>query len=79
MNNEHLIKAVIRHIFWTQTDDYDTTDFETAENREIASRIINIAKQQLPSEKRLRRGAIYQRCVQNLRIPNALYFYKHWC
>lgn len=73
-----LVKDLIKHLFWGQTTDYNTTEFETDENIEIVERAINIAKCQLPIHCVNNEEAIYQRCVELFRM-GAYQFYKDWC
>lgn len=42
MDRDILVKDLIRHLFWTQTVDFDTRPFETEENKILVNRVINI-------------------------------------
>ena len=48
LDRDRFVKDFIRQLFWTQTTDFDTTAFETEENKEIVNRAIDIARQQMP-------------------------------
>ena len=77
-DRDNLIKSLIKHLFWTQTLDYNTESFETEENIEIVNRAIDIARCQLPMHCIKNQEVVYQRCVELFRA-GAYYFYKNWC
>ena len=77
-NRDRFVKDLIRSVFWTRTTDFDTTEFETDENKEIMNRAIDIARQQLPIHLIHDERAIWQRCSLLFRL-GAYYFYKNWC
>ena len=78
IDRDALVKSLIKHLFWTKTLDYDTSEFETQENIEVVNRAIDIAQQQLPQRSLWDEKAIYQRCVELFRL-GAFEWYKVWC
>lgn len=74
----HLTKSLIKHLFWGQTLDFDTSEFETVENVAAVEIAINIAKQQLPARCAKDEDVLYQRCVELFRL-GGFYWYKNWC
>ena len=75
---DNLRQALIKHLFWGKTLDYNTSAFETPESLAAVEIAINIAKQQLPARCAHNENAIYQRCVELFRM-GGFYWYKHWC
>ena len=78
LDRDKFVKDFIGCLFWTQTTDFDTTSFETGENKEIVNRAIDIARQQLPIRLIHNEKAIWQRCVELFRM-GAYQFYRKWC
>ena len=78
LDRDRFVKDFIRQLFWAQTTDFDTTAFETEENKEIVNRAIDIARQQLPRHLIHNEKSIWQRCVLLFRM-GAYHFYKNWC